>query len=335
MTDPNQSNTAPDHEGSSGVSTSWLSARARIRLVFAGKALVISSLVAAAGVLIVGAERHKSTQPEHLVDLSVWNVVDRPGWSTIADVSAIRSASGLVGRALPLYDRDAAEIAREALDRTPRAKRVVSVRRVPPDQVEVVLEMRRPVAAVALADGRYVEVDAVGIVLDAPSRVRPVRDDVPLRVVRGAGAAPPVAGGTCADDVQDGLRLCGLLDAYRDGLGEQVLRTFDEVDVANHGGRIDPAEADLVLRASPPDVLGTSVRPITAVVEWGRLGEEYGEPAFESKARKLQEAVRMFGSTDFAGVDRLRVAFEGLTVIAASNSDGDRLKKLSEQSRGR
>jgi len=210
----------------------WLPPRVRVRLVFAGKAFVVTSLLAAAGVLIIGSQRHKSSQPRHMVDLAVWRVLERPAWSTVADIREIRASCGLVGRGLPLYDRSAADLAREALVATPRAKRVVSVRRVPPDQVEVVLEMRRPVAAVALADGRYVEVDAEGIVLDEPSRERPVRGDVPLRVVSGSQSPLPPAGGECASDVRDGLRLCALLDAYREGLGEQTLRRFDEVETS-------------------------------------------------------------------------------------------------------
>ena len=87
--------------------TAWLSPRARARIAYAAKAFTVTALVAGAGVMIAGAMRHKRTRPDHRVDLSVWNVLDRPQWATLDDVREIRSDSGLDGRSMPLYDRSA------------------------------------------------------------------------------------------------------------------------------------------------------------------------------------------------------------------------------------
>ena len=126
-----------------------------------------------------------------------------------------------------------------------------------------------------------------------------------------------------------------MLDGYREGLGEQILRTFDEVDVTNHGGRVDPAASELLLRAAVIDASSDAARPLLAAVEWGRLGEEHGEPPFDAKARRLEGAVRVFGEFDFRGVDRFRVAFAELSVQPAEDADGAWLSELAEQTRGR
>ncbi len=303
----------------------------RVRLVFAGKALVMTSLLAAAALLVVRAQRHRADRGRHLVDLANWNVIERPAWSEQGDVVAVRDASGLVGRALPLYDRSAAELVRAALEDTPRVLRVISTRRIPPDTIEVALEMRRPVAAVVVAGGAWVEVDAEGVVLGPPTVQRPVRSGVALRVVTGGAQRTPAPGRRCAPDVRAGVRLCRLLDAYRDGLGAHVLRTFDEVDVANHGGRVAPAASALLLRASPPSA-GVA-RPTPCVVEWGRLGTSHGEPPFEDKAARLERAISVFD--DFEGVARVRVAFDTLTVLPIDGPAGDWLPALANQTFGR
>ena len=307
------------------VPESWLP-----RLAFAGKALVLTSLLAAVGLLIVRAQRYRLEQPRNVVDLAVWSVGERPTWAALSDVSDVRNTSGLVGHGLPLYDRDAAEVVRGALESTPRVRRVVSMTRVPPDSVDVVLELRRPAAAVATPDGRWVEVDDEGVVLGPAMHQRPVREGVALRVITG-GSAPPAAGGNCAEDVLAGVALCRLLDDYRDGLGASILRTFDEVDVRNHSGREAPGAAELLLR-SAPSVAGDP-RPVACVVEWGRLGTRHGEPAFESKAQRLERAIGVFG--DFDGVARVRVAFDVLSVLPVDGPDGAWLPALADQSLGR
>jgi hypothetical protein len=302
------------------------------RLAFAGKALVMTALLAAAVVLVVRAQRHRRAEPRHLVDLAVWSAGERPAWATTDDVAQIRRASGLSGRALPLYDRDAAEVVRAALEATPRARRVVSMHRVPPNAIDVVFEMRRPVAAVAVPAGGWVEVDAEGVVLGPVQSDRPARDGVPLRTVTGAAAPIPGPGDVCADDVRAGVELGRLLDGYRDGLGERILRVFDEVDVANHGGRRDAASSELLLRAAPPSP--SDARSTPCVVEWGRLGTRFGEPAFDAKAARLERAIAIFGE-GVEGVARVRVAFETLTVLPLDGAEGAWLPALAEQTLGR
>ena len=303
----------------------------RARMLFAGKAFIVTSLLAATGLLIVRARRDRVEQPRHSVDLAVWQVAERPAWATLADVAQLRDTSGLVGRALPLYSRDAVELARLALEETPRARRVVALRRLPPDSIEVLLEMRRPVAAVAVPGGRFVEVDQEGVVLGPPQVERPVREGVALRVVTGGAEPFPAPGAVCAADVRCGLELCQQLDGYRGGLGARILRAFDEVDVSNHDGRMDAAASALLLRAAAP--AAGRKRPVACVVEWGRPGTRHGEPPFFAKAGRLERAISVFG--DFDGVARVRVAFEFLSILPVDGPDGAWLPALAEQSRAR
>ncbi len=307
-----------------------LPARWASRLSFGVRALVVVTILAATGLLVASAQEHRRVAPQHRVELGVWHVARRPSWATLDDVREVRAASGLRERAMPLFDRGAAAEVRAQLESAARVERVVAMRRRPPDRLVVTVELRRPVAALRTADGRFLEVDAAGIVLGAPLDARPVRDGLPLRVVSGAADTDLAPGTICGPDAAGGIALCRALDAALEGRGEHVLRTFDEVDVANFGGRAAPAESPVLLRSAE---IARGRRRTACVVEWGRLDERHGEPSLERKVAQLAEAVRLFG--EFDGVARVRVAYEDLSVLPVHGAEGAWLPALADRAHAR
>ncbi len=347
----------------------------RLRLVYALKALIVVSLLAVVFLLVRASQQHRLVEARHLVDLSRWTVLERPSWSTTEDVHAVRDASGLPGHGLPLYDRRSAESVRDALEAAPGVRRVLALRRRPPDRVEAVLELRVPVAAVLVDAGqaprvglhprvvldprvvlgpravlaaaptwRYVEVDDEGVVLGPAREQRPVRRGVALRVISGADGVDATPGGDGGADVRVGVSLCRALDGHRDGLGATVLRTFDEVDVTNLAGRVDAREPEVLLRAAVPS--SDAARRTGCVVEWGRVRGDPdeggagggGAPSF-GEPTFTQKASRLAQAVrifgDFSGIARVRVAYGELSVLPADGPEGAWLPALAEQSFGR
>jgi len=298
----------------------------RPRLEFAAKAFIVTSFV---GVLVAGAARigrKAFVSREHRIDLSRWTVLQRPAWSTLDDVAAIRAQSGLSSFYAGIFDTPALATVDGYLARHPAVKRVACVNRVWPNRLEAVMELRRPVVAVAV-HGRgkadlYVETDDEGIALTKPLAARPVREGRPLRVVVGATGALPAPGGPFGEDVVAAASLADSLDSFSDDKGRALLAVLDRIDVSNWGGRARPGTSEILLAASPP-VAGVKPPPGAAptvpvstkcVVEWGRAGEGDGsEMPFDAKASRLLQALRLFPG--LAGVRTVKVAFNDLVVV--------------------
>ena len=310
---------------------------ARLRLEFAAKAFLWCSFL---GSLAAGALRlHGAAMAaeEHRVDLGVWTVESRPDWCTTEDLRGVRDASGLGGRWAGLLDPKAGAAVWESLERSPRVRRVVAIRRRLPDRFEVLLDVRRPVAAVRLpgTSPRFVEIDAEGRALAAPSPVRPVRGGSPLRIVTGASTQGVAPGQTFGPDVVEAAALAGEFADVANAEHREALLLLDEIDVTNFHGRRDRGSSEVLLRptgwapagpapgASPaprPSPARTPSRP-SCVVEWGRARSSDPwdpEPTFGSKTAHVLQALRMFPRLD--GLSRVRVAFDDLVVIPASAS---------------
>jgi hypothetical protein len=286
----------------------------RVRLAFAAKAFLNVAFV---GALVAGALRVTEASiraPEHQVDLGAWTVLARPAWASLDDVCDIRGEVGLVGRSASLLDRDELTRVREQLAASPQVRRVVTLRRSPPNRLIAELELRAPSAAVQLPGDTpsYVKVDHEGVVLSRAVAFRPRRSGEPLRVVSGVCAGAPEPGLRFGADVAAGAQLARRLD-------EPACRAWtaflDRVDVGNHGGRVDPRRSEIILGSTgvePTDVDHCSV-------EWGRFGpaaEETGEPGFESKAGRLRRALDLY--PQLAGLRRVRLAFRDLVVVPES-----------------
>ena len=313
----------------------------RPRLEFAAKAFIVTSFV---GVLVAGAARigqKAFASREHRIDLSRWTVLERPAWSTLDDVSAIRAQSGLSSYYAGLFDTPALATVDGRLARSPSVRRVVGVSRVYPNRLEAVMELRRPVVAVAVrVPGKadlYVETDDEGVALTKPLAARPVRDGHALRVVIGATGALPAPGKPFGADVVAAASLADSLDSYSDDKGRALLALLDRIDVSNYGGRPRPGTSEVQLSASPPAPAPKGA-PVTTlpvstkcVVEWGRAGDrdaDGGEMPFDAKASRLLQALRLFPG--LAGLKTVKVAFNDLVVVPDGSSTPHHLKRALE-----
>ena len=163
--------------------------------------------------------------------------------------------------------------------RRPWVRRVLSIRRVYPNRIDVDLRYRRPVAFVEHR-GLFYWVDAEGVrVGDEYAYVAGPRRCGQL-VIRNVaypderlGERVPAAGQPWpGEDLAAGLRMVGSLT------GHVARRELISVDVANYGGRINPALSHVVLRTQD----NTEIR-------WGSAPGEEGvyEIALERKLHNL------------------------------------------------
>lgn len=313
----------------------------RPRLEFAAKTFIVTSFV---GVLVAGAARiggKAFASREHRIDFSRWTVLERPAWSTLDDVSAIRAQSGLSSFYAGIFDTPALATVDGYLARPAAVKRVAFVHRVYPNRLEAVMELRRPVVAVVVR-GRdkadlYVETDDEGIALTKPLAARPVREGRPLRVVVGATGTVPAPGNPFGDDVVAAASLADSLDSFSDDKGRALLLLLDRIDVSNWGGRARPGTSEVQLAASPPAPApkGAPAAAVPAstkcVVEWGRAGDRDvagSEMPFDAKASRLLQALRLFPG--LAGVKTVKVAFNDLVVVPDGMSTPHHLRRALE-----
>jgi hypothetical protein len=313
----------------------------RPRLEFAAKAFILTSF---AGALVAGVVRIADkafASPAHKVDLSRWTVLERPAWSTMEDVTAIRRQTGLSQFYAGIFDTPALATVDDYLARPPAVKRVAGVRRVYPNRLEAVMELRRPAVAVVVKTpgkpDRYVETDDEGVALTAPLAARPVREGRPLRLVAGAAGRVPAPGGTFGPEVQAAASLAESLDSYTDEKGRELLALLDRIDVSNWGGRAKPGASEVQLAASPagprPKPAPGSPAPpppvtTKCVVEWGRAGEDAGEMPFDAKASRLLQALRLFPGLQ--GLRTVKVAFNDLVVVPDGSNSPAHLKRALE-----
>lgn len=309
--------------------------RLRPRLEFAAKAFIVTSFV---GALFAGASRlvdRSFASPAHRIDLSRWTVLDRPAWSTLDDVRAIRAGSGLSSYYASLFDSEALANVDSYLARPPSVKRVAQVRRVWPNRLEAVMELRRPVVAVCVAGKSvlYVETDEDGVALSPPLAARPAREGRPLRVVTGGSGLVPAPGGRFGPDVVAAASLADSLDGFSDDDGRETLAWLDRIDVSNYGGRAKPGTSEITLSASPPAPApgATPSKRPRCVVEWGRAGERESdgrEMPFHAKASRLLQALRLFPQLE--GLKAVRVAFDDLVVVPDGPNGPPHLKRALE-----
>ncbi len=322
-----------------GPSTSpqggWSGASLRPRLEFAAKAFIVLSFV---GALAAGALRMSDkafAAPGHRIDLSRWTVLDRPAWSTLDDVRAVRAGSGLASYKSSFYDAAALGTLGGYLAKAPIVRRVAGVRRVWPNRVEAVLELRRPVVAV-LVPGKtalFVEADADGVALSTPSPVRPTREGRPLRLVLGAAGPAPAPGRRFGPDVVAAASLAESLDSCSEDGAAELVASLDRVDVSNYGARLKPGASEIVLSASPPALVPGQPAPKTTrcVVEWGRAGDREAdgrEMPFHAKAERLSQALKLFPRLE--GLRSVRVAFADLVVVPDGKDAPAPLKRALE-----
>jgi hypothetical protein len=296
----------------------------RARLEYAAKAFIVMSFV---GALVAGGARlaqRAALSPASRIDLSRWTVLQRPAWSTLDDVRAIRDQSGIASYWASTYDTPALLGVDRWLANPPAVRRVVVLKRVGQNALDAVLELRRPAVAVRVAGKQdlYVETDEEGVALSRPVPARPVREGFPLRVVVGASGRVPAPGGSFGEDVIAAASVAEYLDSFSDAGGRALLATVDRIDVSNYAGRSRPGASEIVLGATPrpaneaPAAGAPPAASPKCVIEWGRADESPGsggEMPFDAKASRLLQALRLFPG--LAGLRTVRVAFDDLIVV--------------------
>ncbi len=307
----------------------------RPRLEFAAKAFIVASF---AGVLVAGALRLRArtvASPEHRIDLSRWTVLERPAWSTLDDVRAVRAGSGLSKYYASLFDAAALASVDAYLARPASVKRVADVRRVWPNRLEAVMELRRPTVAVVVP-GKilgFVETDEDGVALTRPLPLRPVRDGRPLRIVVGGTGPVPTPGAKFGPDVAAAASIADSLDSTADDKGREALACIDRIDVSNYGGRARPGASEIALSSSPPAAApgAPPQKASRCIVEWGRAGDREAdgrETPFDAKAARLLQALRLFPRLE--GLKTVRVAFNDLVVVPDGPNAPPQLKRALE-----
>lgn len=237
---------------------------------------------------------------------------DRPPWMSDYLADQIMKTAEPIGLH-SAYDRQLLIDTAAALRSDPWIRRVIEVRRVyeqsPADTIELDCEYRAPVALVQW-DNLFWLVDGEGVKLPEQYSAQELSKiifgpdgKVNVRIIQGAQNAPPESGKRwIGDDLAAGLELARLL-AGRD-FADQIRL----IDVTNFNGRVDPAEAQIVLVTQ----FGTQIR-------WGRppsAQDGFVEIPAGAKLDALSNIFRQTGRVD-ANQPWIDVRFDRVTCPAA------------------
>ncbi len=226
------------------------------------------------------------------VDLSTAWLARAPAWLPEEERRAFAAAAAAEG-SVPFHQEGILEAAEARVGGDPRVARVLGSRRRHPDGIEVMVELRRPVALVE-AGGRTAAVDRDGILLPGNYGKHP------LPRIRGGGGDLPAPGTACGRAVVEGASVAAALPPdLLFPLGLTV------VDVAG----VEKGTAIVLHRKT-----GKGETPLS--VEWGRAPaspEAALDPTAEAKVAHLRLAVRRFPG--LKGLKSVRLAFDDLVVV--------------------
>jgi hypothetical protein len=215
-----------------------------------------------------------------------------PAWLPESERAALKDAARGEGT-VALRGDGVPEAVAARLEADPRVRRVVACRRRHPDAVEVLLELRRPIA-VAEGGGRTAAVDREGRVIPGDWA------EHALPRIRGGGEDLPEAGRTCGRAVREGASVVSAVPP--EALASLGLDAVDVSDVESGGGVVLRRRADR----------GTGA----LAVEWGRAPaspEADLDPSTETKVRHLRRAAERFPG--LGGLRAVRLAFDDLVVV--------------------
>jgi hypothetical protein len=226
------------------------------------------------------------------IDLGTTWLARAPAWLPDSERTAFAASAASEGT-VPFHQEGAPETIAARLESDPRVARVLGSRRRHPDAVEVIVELRRPVALVE-AGGRTAAVDREGILL--PGNYA----KYPLPRIRGAGGDLPATGKPCARAVLEGASVAAALPPdLVFPLGLTI------VDVSG----VEKGTAILLQKRTAKGEAPLSV-------EWGRAPaspEAALDPTAESKVAHLRLAARRFPG--LKGLKSVRLAFDDLVVV--------------------
>jgi hypothetical protein len=226
------------------------------------------------------------------VDLTKAWFASSPAWLPEGEKAALREAASGSG-ALDLHGEGVPEAVAERLAADPRVERVVAARRAPPDAVEVLVELRRPVALVETG-GRTAAVDREGRHLPGDYAAQP------LPRIRGADDPVPAPGAPFGESVRAGAAVAAAVPG--DLLLPLGLEGIDVGAVDEGGGVVLRRKAD---RAGP-----------ALAVEWGRApGSPLADldPPADSKVARLRLAAGRFPG--LRGLRAVRLSYDDLVVL--------------------
>lgn len=180
--------------------------------------------------------------PRYRVELTSLRLEQVPEWIPRGQGVTIRLPARY-RHGISIFDPALVDVVARAYERSAWVARVRHVQKVYPNRLKIAVDLRKPVALVAVRPSGFVLVDAASVRL--PGHY-PEPPDLGLRlpVIDGAMSTPPPPGQIWRDlGVADGARLAtlwadkGLLSAV--GL--------QRIDVRNVGGRVDRRRSEVVM----------------------------------------------------------------------------------------
>lgn len=204
----------------------------------------------------------------------------------------------------------------DLLRTNPWVKSVRQVRRAyyegPGDVIEIECEWRTPAALVQWRD-HYWLVDSDGVKLperfdgrQLPLLVYTTDRQVNLRVIEGVLTGPPGAGEVWrGEELIAGIELAAVL------AGQPWANEIERVNVANFGGRINPADPQLTL-----------ITRYNTEIRWGRPISEkdfFVEVPWQRKLTRLEQIWKRYGRVD-AGAAYVELRFDEVEVPISPSS---------------
>ncbi len=217
-----------------------------------------------------------------------------PAWSDRHGVEVVKIDNGGTN----LFDDALVGKVGKAFEDCAWIKSVTSVERVFPDQLRVRFEYRRPHVAVRCENG-YVIVDADGVRLPGVY-VDPPPCERSVQVAGVGGRAPEPGKAWDSAALKAGMALADYVDATP-LLARLRVR---EVNVANHGGRLDPRMSEAILATASGVELAWGRTPDTA---------RYGDPSPEEKLENLREVMAAY--PELQGLRRVKIYFRGARAV--------------------
>ena len=219
----------------------------------------------------------------------------KPPWMTDL-VAKQLAASFRPAKPRSVFDRDVLVETHKRLKANPWIGTVRGVRRVygaaPGDTIEVDCDFRAPMAIVQAGED-YWFVDGAGVKLperftaaDLQKLIYASDGSTNLRVIEGVRKPPPKSAG----QLWHGEDLAAGLELVREFYGQPFLNEIIRIDVSNFAGRVDPREAQIVLRTR----YRTEVR-------WGRpwnSTDAFIEVRPERKMQYMRNVLAEFGRID-------------------------------------
>ena len=232
---------------------------------------------------------------------------EKPVW--MSDFLASQIAATIPRQSSSAFDHDLLVSVVDALHANPWVAEVKQVRRVfgqaPGDTLEVDATFRAPVALVKwgeyfwLVDGDGVKLPEQFTNSHVPRVVIGRDGKMNIRIIEGVESPPPEPGLRWhGSDLAAGLAMVKLL--YERPSADQIV----SVNVANFDGRVDPREAQLVLRTK----FATEVR-------WGRpinATDFFAEVPVTQKLDDLDKVMAQYGRVD-AGQPWIDLRFDRIT----------------------